>query len=596
MSIATEVFHLAQWALNKGVSQSKILCPECSASRSTKANRAERCMSLGVDEDRAVYKCHHCGIDGIVPMRKRREKIIPKPIIVNQTYLSPAALNFLRSRGITEAVAREHGLFSEFRKFRKANESECVGFPYIDENGKLEAVKYRAFPVKDFIQQGSAATLWGFEKGLSSDHGTVIIVEGEIDKLTAEVVPMGYLVLGVPNGAPMAVSNGKIDPTEDKKFRYVWRAKKILDKAERIIIAVDGDDAGKFLGEELARRVGKAKCWRVRDYPDGTKDLNDVLMKYGVSGVTSFLKNIEPWPMIGLNQPSYYSKQVEDFYNNGLGKGHTTGYWTVDALFTLWPGIYVVTGIPGSGKSEMIDQITFNTAMKSDWKWALCSFENPPPLHIAKISEKKVQKPFHMGPTERMSMTELRDAREWIDDHYTFIDLNDGQPPTIDVILDRAMAAVSRLGVRGIVIDPYNHIQRPNNENEVNFVNDMLQKIRAFQKATDTITFIVAHPHKLMAVDGRRPVPTGYDISGAAHWFNHADAGITVHRPNADTNEAEIYCWKARFKWIGRIGKTTLDYSPATGTYTERGLDDITKIEAPKAPPFKTPATAPWEE
>jgi len=597
MSIAAEIARLAQGAYGSGLTQTRILCPECSASRSSAATRNERCMAVQIDHERAVYKCHHCGIDGIVPFRDRHERRPdPKPIVLHDTFLSAEALSWLSSRGITEEVARANGLFSDVKRFRRLNrESACIGFPYIDETGKIEAVKYRAFPIKDFTQQGSASTFWGFEKALNTDPGTLLIVEGEMDKLTAEVVPMGMTVLGVPNGAMQTVTNGKIDPSEDKKFQYIWRAKDILDKATKIILAVDGDDAGRVLGEELARRIGKDRCWRAT-YPEGTKDLNDVFKTGGVSGVRALLEGVEQWPVAGLNRPEYYGAQVEDFYNNGLGKGHSTGLWSVDALFTLWPGIYVVTGIPGSGKSEFIDQITFNTAMESSWKWALCSFENPPPLHIAKLAEKKIQKPFHIGPTERMTMEELREARGWIDDHYGFIDLNDGQPPTIEVILDRAMGAVRRLGVRGVVIDPYNHIQRPGDMNETVYVNDMLQKTRAFQKATETVVFLVAHPQKLMSIDGKpRAAPTGYDISGSSHWFNHADCGLTAHRPSAETTNAEIYCWKARFKWMGRQGKTTINYSTLTGSYTDRGLDEHDPQASPIAPPQASPITAPWD-
>ena len=46
--------------------------------------------------------------------------------------------------------------------------------------------------------------------------------------------------------------------------------------------------------------------------------------------------------------------------------------------------------MPGSGKSEFIDQIMMNLAEKESWKFAVCSFENPVPFHIAKLAEKLV--------------------------------------------------------------------------------------------------------------------------------------------------------------------------------------------------------------
>ncbi|KAM7254907.1 hypothetical protein ACFE04_020148 [Oxalis oulophora] len=37
-----------------------------------------------------------------------------------------------------------------------------------------------------------------------------------------------------------------------------------MEEASRIILAIDGDAAGQALAEELARRLGKERCWRVK--------------------------------------------------------------------------------------------------------------------------------------------------------------------------------------------------------------------------------------------------------------------------------------------------------------------------------------------
>ena len=56
-------------------------------------------------------------------------------------------------------------------------------------------------------------------------------------------------------------------------------------------------------------------------------------------------------------------------------KGESTGIDSVDKLFTIAPGqLSVVTGIPGSGKSEFIDQLMINLARNSGWKFAVASF------------------------------------------------------------------------------------------------------------------------------------------------------------------------------------------------------------------------------
>jgi twinkle protein len=64
-------------------------------------------------------------------------------------------------------------------------------------------------------------------------------------------------------------------------------------------------------------------------------------------------------------------------------------------------------------------------------------------------------------------------------------------------------------------------------------------------------------------------VPTLYDISGSAHWYNKADNGITVYR-HMDADMTDIYVGKIRFREVGQRGKATLAYCRHTGTYHER--------------------------
>ncbi|KAJ0081566.1 hypothetical protein Patl1_11525 [Pistacia atlantica] len=75
----------------------------------------------------------------------------------------------------------------------------------------------------------------------------IIIVEGEMDKLSMEEV--AFVIVSVPNGAPAQVSTKDLPPE---------------DKASCIILATDGDLPGQALAEELARRLGKERCWRVK--------------------------------------------------------------------------------------------------------------------------------------------------------------------------------------------------------------------------------------------------------------------------------------------------------------------------------------------
>jgi twinkle protein len=363
----------------------------------------------------------------------------------------------------------------------------------------------------------------------------------------------------------MRVSEGKIDPSEDRKFGFVWEAKAMLDSMEKVILAVDNDDAGQALQEELARRIGKAKCWTVK-YPEGCKDLNDVLVRHGVEEVKNVINNSEPFPINGLFGADNYFDSVDEKYLNGQGKGVSTGYECLNELYTIVPGqLSVVTGWPSSGKSNFVDQVCVNLAKQKDWRFMMASFENPPEEHIIKLCEIFLSKPFYNGPTTRMTSEELNLAKAWVKDHFLFLDVANGGTG-LESILQRAQAAVGRIGIRGMVIDPYNYIDIERTGTETENINHMLTRVNAFAKSNDVHTWFVAHPAKMQREGTELPVPDGMAISGSMSWWAKADVGLTVHRRPDDVM---VKVWKARWRWVGKLGMGLLHYDIPTGTYAQ---------------------------
>ena len=127
----------------------------------------------------------------------------------------------------------------------------------------------------------------------------------------------------------MKVVDGKVDPTEDRKFAFVWNANEILQKVPYVIIATDTDAAGQALAEELARRIGKERC---RVAKSNYKDLNELFLAEGKEAVQKVLDKAEPFPVIGLSNVSKFRERLHDLWHKGTGKGESTGYANVDVL------------------------------------------------------------------------------------------------------------------------------------------------------------------------------------------------------------------------------------------------------------------------
>lgn len=275
--------------------------------------------------------------------------------------------------------------------------------------------------------------------------------------------------------------------------------------------------------------------------------------------------------------PLSLTEDVIDLYKRGVTTGKSTGWPSLDALYTVVPGQWtLVTGYPGSGKSEFIDALTVNLAEQHGWRFAFYSPENQPQqFHVAKLLEKVLVKPFFPGPNERMTSEEIAEASLWLTEHFAFIRQEHG-PKSIDQILDVCFGWIRESRHEkpaGIVIDPWNEIEheRPATLSETEYVSRTLTRLRQFARNTSCHVWIIAHPRIIQRDrDGKRPIPTPSDVSGSAHWWNKADNAITVHRDQAEgVQDTAIYVQKVRFKHVGKQGLTTLKYDRVTGRYFE---------------------------
>lgn len=270
------------------------------------------------------------------------------------------------------------------------------------------------------------------------------------------------------------------------------------------------------------------------------------------------------------------SEQVKELYESGgLPRGDLPGWPSVDEHYSVATGQWtLITGWPGSGKSEWLDAVMVNLARSGGWHFVIYSPENwPLALHHAKIIEKYIGKPFSPGPTQRLDAGDLLCAQEWMKGKFHF-----AKPdrPTIVSILNEANQFTG-LATRkcGVVIDPWNHLEhhRPQGMSETEYVSQTLSAIIKWTRERNCHLFLVAHPAKMQRTkEGKLPVPTPHDVSGSVHFWNKADNCIAVWRDQAEPKkqDVEIHIQKVRFKHIGKIGLVNLMYDRVTGRYFER--------------------------
>jgi twinkle protein len=267
---------------------------------------------------------------------------------------------------------------------------------------------------------------------------------------------------------------------------------------------------------------------------------------------------------------------VRDLWRRGLPAGDKTGWPSIDTLYTVAPGqLTVVTGWPGSGKSEWLDAMAVNLSRQA-WKIVYFSPENSPvELHLAKLMEKVSGRPFGTGPRERIAEDSIGEYLDALAESFGFIEFDSGAL-TAHGVIEAATPWLSQWpkgAKRGLVIDPWNELEhwRPGGLSETEYVSQTLSFVRNWARHNGVHVWIVAHPQKVPRIDGKLPVPRPDMISGSQHWWNKADCAVTVWRDpeRPESRDVDIVVQKIRFKQIGRPGVATLEYDRATGRYAE---------------------------
>jgi len=550
-------------------------CPRC---RDDRKKSTAKCLSVNIEK--RCWCCHHCGWAGWLrdakdwrPPGAGRTKTYRRPDPRPQGPLPEHVLAWFHERSITDEVLVRnrvgHGrvFMPDFQA-----EVEAIIFPYF-RAGELVNRKYRALAQKAFcMDAGCEPVLYGLD---DIDPAQLIWVEGELDKLALEVA--GYRsVVSVPNGAP-AIGTKNFDAP------YLAADHDRLEGVKRHVLALDMDAPGLGLETELARRLGPERCTRVR-WPEGCKDANDLLVKHGVDEVQWYIEHATPYPIEGAVGIDDYREEILRLYEQGWPRGVSTGWKMLDANYRVFPGqLTVVTGIPGSGKSNWIDCLAVNLARLHGWRFALFSPENLPlEQHMAEMAAKYLKRPFYDGPTPRMTPGDRDDALEWVAEHFTWILPQNEDDWRIENILEISARLCFREGIRGVVIDPWNELEslKPAAVTETEYVSSVLKRVRIFARQRSVHVWMVVHPQKLYrGKNGKYPIPTLYDCAGSANFRNKADNGLVVWREleDEDRDEVQIHVQKIRFRHVGKRGMCQLYYEPACATYSEARAEEAAR-------------------
>jgi twinkle protein len=410
-------------------------------------------------------------------------------------YVKPEKPKCVKPKGAVRLYLTEDRNISDaaIDAYRVGEDGRRMVFPYL-RDGSLVMVKWegidRDADGKKVITSSpdTEDCLFGWHV-IPDAAREAMIVEGEKDALS--MFDYGWPALSVPRGGGGGAKQKWIEGDYER-----------MDRFERIYIATDMDDQGDAAAEEIANRLGRHRCVRVR-LPH--KDANECLVA-GVSreDMDRCIARAENMDPEGLRRPSDYADNVIALFwpAEGTHVGYTTPYSKIGDKLLFRPAeVTLWTGATGSGKSQLLSDCTVEWIRQGS-RCCVSSLEMKP----AQLFKRMVKQ---VVGTDRPTERAIRDSLEWLDRGLLAYELT-GKAKA-DELLDVFGYARAKYGCDQFVIDSLMRLGVAGDD--YNGQEAAIYRIVDWTIANNVHTHLVAHAKK--GDRDRAGAPDAEDIKGA---------------------------------------------------------------------------------
>ncbi len=354
---------------------------------------------------------------------------------------------------------------------------------------------------------------------------TLYYTEGEKDAITLTLLGFPY-TLGCASGAQTDL---------EKTFSAFqdW-----LEPIREVVIVGDQDVPGRSMVRQCAQYFRNKKVRTVTwDQRQLGKDISEVYQRHGREFARNLVLSAQPVALEGIEdyttadalQASLRCARGEYDHGYDLGLGPLTNQHF--RLTSQQAGLIIVTGTPGTGKTDFLNYVTMQLMNQRRTHLCYCSFETPNKYrHAGDLAQ------IWAGalPLHKLSDQEAMPFVRTVTRHITHLDFTDGGA-TPQHILERADQVLQRHPeLEYLIIDPYLYVEvkEGHNVSETSAIKDMLRTFQHWAYHHNIWVFIVAHPRKLQKADGSPELEEidMYTIAGSANWANIADMVLSLKR------------------------------------------------------------------
>ena len=528
----------------KGLELFFTYCPYCGGGSSKDKN------TFSINLETGKFKCFRsgCGKQGhFVQMardfgypleftgqfRQRNYKKLPQ----TEVEVRPSAVEYLGSRGISPAIVERYKITSW------KNRDSVIVFPFYDEDGILQFVKYRNTAYKDksdgskeWSEKDAMPILFGMRQCV--DYETLVITEGQIDSLSL---------------AEACIKNAVSVPTGAMGFTWVENCWDWITRFAEVIVFGDYENGKITLVDELSRRLPMpVRVIREEDYL-GEKDANAILQKYGQQALIDAVSNAAIQPISHIKELA--DVETVDIYNLERIK---TGIDGIDKVLggMFFGQVVLLTGKRGEGKSTFMSQLIVearNQGYKSlaysgeltDYhfkRWM--DFQSAGPGNVV------TNRDTYGEETYLLLDSTVQKINDWYRGNVYIYDNNAIDGDEIEGLLKTIEKAIRRYGIQFVCLDNLMTAMDVSvSDNVFQAQSEFVRKLKQIAVKYNVAILLVAHPKKTQ----QGGISDADDVSGSADITNRVDVVMVYSRAKSDdeAHDSELKVLKNRL--LGRL-------------------------------------------
>lgn len=447
---------------------------------------------------------------------------------------------YLPFRGVTKDTFQFYDVKT---KINSEGKPGSIGFPYPNSSYKIRLLDKKAFYTQGDIAK---AGLFGRNKFAASSHKSVTITEGELDALSL------YQVLRSPVVSVHSAASAQLDASIDRSW---------LNSFERIIIAFDGDEAGREAAAKVAKLFDYNKVFMVR-FPGGNrKDANDYLKSGERDELATLWHNAKKFlPDTIVSSFPEFEKIIREKPKQGVPYPFPTLNYMTYGIRT--GESVLVTAQEGVGKTEVMHAFEHQLLTNTEDAIGAIFLEEPKRRHLQAIAGIHLQCPVHLpdsNVSDEETLQAVRDVVKVDERLHIYSHFGSDDP---EVILDTIRFLVSARGCRYILLDHITMVVSGlGGKDERTSLDYLSTRLEMMVKELDFALIIVSHVND----DGL--------TRGSRNISKIADIRIDLHRDVTSPDPVVRRTTKltvSKNRFCGRTGPAgELLFDPITYTLSE---------------------------